>query len=339
MAPSDVILRVGEDSMVSAVVGAQSGKKLLSVSASVVMAITKDENEAITLEDGVITAVAAGTAEITAVSELAGLSGKLTVMVTKPVSKIVFSSPSDLNLAANESTAEITAMAHDEDDEVVAVRTNWAWESDDPSVASVAQTKDAEKNLVEMGAKATITGKGSGSAMITATVEGVSGSINVSVTGQRITREIDPSSSSEGNVFVWDQGLATPAFTDAGAPETGTVFNVNLRDIVSQVLITNWTLAVTPVASSATGGTAAVTGDTPVAQVDPLLGATMNPTDGIGLDSNGGTIAVTIAPASGGITSGIAVGDYHTFVSLTATGAREARLQFTIKVIDSTPDD
>ena len=49
----------------------------------VALTITKNADEAITLEDGMITAVGAGSAEITAVSELAGISGKLTVMVTK----------------------------------------------------------------------------------------------------------------------------------------------------------------------------------------------------------------------------------------------------------------
>ncbi len=334
MAPSEVIMRVGEDSMVSAVVGAQSGKKLPSVSATVTMSITKDENEAATLEDGVLTAVAAGTVEITAVSELAGLSGKLTATITKPVSKIVFSSASDLNLAANESSGEITAMAHDEDDEVVEVRTNWAWESDDPSVASVAQTK-ANKKLVEMGAKATITGKSSGSATITATVEGVSGEINVSVTGQRITRAIDPSTSDNGNLFVWDQGLATPAWTDAGADgTTGTAFTVNLRDIVSNELITNWTLVVAP-ATAVAGAAATPDTDPPVAQVNPTLGAAAEPASGTATTT--GTVTVTVTAAD--VPTGIVPGDYPTYVSLRSTGAREARLRFVLRVIDSTPDD
>ena len=332
MAPSTLILRVGEESMISAVVGAQSGKKLPSVSGTVAMAITKDESEAATLEDGMLTAVAAGTVEITATSELAGLTGMLTVTITKPVTKIVFSSASELNLAANESSGEITAMAHNEDDEVVAVRTNWDWESDDPSVASVAQTK-VDKKLVEMGAKATITGKSSGSATVTATVEGVSGEISVSVTGQSITRVIDPSASSRGNVFVWDIGLATAAWTDAGAPQTGTVFTVNLRDRVSNSLIDNWSLAVTP--TTATAGEAAVA-DPATAQVDPVLGASMSGSPAGTTET--GAVDVTIAPVAT-LADGIAVGTYHTFVSLTATGAREARLQFTIRVIDSTPDD
>ena len=73
-----------------AVVGAQSGKKLASVSATVTIAVTKNEDEAITFEDGMLVAVATGKAEITAKSELAGLSGKLKITVTNPVDKIMF---------------------------------------------------------------------------------------------------------------------------------------------------------------------------------------------------------------------------------------------------------
>ncbi len=331
MAPSSVILRVGEETMVIAAAGAQSGRKLPSVSATVTMAITDDDDEAITLEDGVLTAVGAGTAEITAESAIAGIAGKLTVTVTKPIDEIVFDASSDLNLAAGESTGEITATAHDEDGEVIMPRSDWSWASSDGSVASVAQKKDADNKLVDGGRIATITGKGSGDADITATVEGVSGSIAVNVTGQSVTRVIDPSSSSEGNVFVWDIGLETPGWTDAGAPEDGTEFTVNLRDRVSNSLIDNWTLSVTP--TSAAAGTAATEED---AQVDPVLGAVMDPADGA---ATTGAIEVTIAPHTDGVTDGITVGTYHTFVSLTSTGAREARLQFTISVIDSTPDE
>ena len=86
--PPKATMRVGEELMISAVAGAQSGKALPGI--PVTLAITKNDDEAITLEDGVITAVGAGSAEITAESELAGISGTLTITSTKPISKIVF---------------------------------------------------------------------------------------------------------------------------------------------------------------------------------------------------------------------------------------------------------
>ncbi len=322
-------MRVGEESMIVAVAGAQSGRALDAI--PVTIAITKNADDAITLEDGVITAAGVGSAEITAASELAGIAGKLKVTVTKPIDTIVFmigedddatEAPSSLNLAAGETYVnEITAVAHDEDGEVIEPRSDWSWSSSDKSVAAVEQKKDAMKKLVMMGAIGTITGKGPGDAEIMATVEDVSGSIAVNVTGQSITRVIDPSASNNGNEFVWDQGLDTPAYTEAGAPVAGTLFDVNLRDIVSNDLITAWTLAVTPAAPE-DGTTAANMG----------VGAT-------GANANAdGTITVTVVPPSS-VGTGVAVGTYQTFVSLKATGAREARLRFTVKVIDSTPDD
>lgn len=246
------ILRVDEEIAIVAAARSQSGKVLESV--PVTVAVTKDENEAITLEDGMITADAVGTAEITASSEIAGISGKLTVTVTLPVDKIVFmegdnDGPSELNLAAGETYAEITAVAHNKDGEVVPPRSNWTWKSTDTSVATVAQ-------LVMMGAKAKITGVGSGEATIMATVEDVTGSIDVRVTGQSITREIVASAANNGNSLVWDRGLDTAGYTDN---QNTTVFDVNLRDVASRDLITAWTLTVTPAAPGAADANTNVT--------------------------------------------------------------------------------
>ena len=327
-APIDIILRVDEERMVKAAARSQSGNVLDGIPVS--MAIKKNEDEAITLEDGVLTAVGAGSAVVTAGSELAGIAGDINVTVTKPIDTIVFmvgegddatEAPSELNLAAGETySMEITAVAHDEDGEKVTPRSDWSWSSSDKSVATVAQKKDADKKLVMMGAIASITGKGSGDAEIMATSEGVSGSIAVSVTGQSITREIDPSASNNGNEFVWDQGLDTPAYTDAGAPLTGTMFDVNLRDIVSSDLITTWTLAATPTTPG-----------------DGTVAANMGVGAAVANANADGTITVTVTPP-GSVAATVATGTYQTFVSLKATGAREARLRFTVKVIDSTPE-
>ena len=110
-------------------------------------------------------------------------------------------------------------------------------------------------------------------------------------------------------------------YTSAGAPVAGTVFNVDLRDIESNNLIKDWTLIVAPDAP----------GDGSDAE-NITVGATPD-TDGANDD---GTIAVTVVPPTA-IDPAVAVNTYQTFVSLKATGAREARLRFTVKVIDSTP--
>ena len=114
--------------------------------------------------------------------------------------------------------------------------------------------------------------------------------------------------------------METPGYTDAGAPVAGTVFDVNLRDIGSNDLITAWTLSLSP--DTVGDGTSAA---------NMTVGAAG------GTITADGTIPVTVTPPAN-VATDVAVGTYQTFVSLNATGAREARLRFTVKVIDSTPE-
>ena len=328
-APQDVELRVGEERMVKAAARSKSGNILASI--PVTIAIHEDDDEAITLdEDGLLTAAGAGDAIVRAESMIAGIAGNLNVMVTKPIDKIVFAPDTDdYSLAAGESTGEITATAEDEDGNEITPRSGWSWESDDTGVATVAKVKvendDGDMVVKGMGQHAMITGAGTGSTEIMATAEGVSGSISVSVTGQSITRVIDPSASNNGNSFVWDlgkdggAGFTTPEVASGNAT---TVFDVNLRDVMSGDLITAWTLGVSP--ANPVAGTAATDSD---AQVDPAVGAAA------GTANDDGTVTVTITAEP--VTTDIDEGVYETFVSLTATGAREARLRFTIEVVDT----
>ena len=326
------ILRVGEDVMIEAAARAQSEKVLDGI--PVTVAITKNADEAINLEDGMITAVGAGMAVITAVSELAGISGKLTVNVTKPINKIVFDpDKSDYSLAAGESTGELMTTAQDEDGKTITPRSAWSWSSADPGVATVAKVKDGDM-VKGMGQYAMITGAGTGSTEIMATAEGVSGSISVSVTGQRITREFDPSSSNNGNHFVWDRGKTGGAgFTtpDVASGDATTEFEVSLRDMVSNDLLTVWDLGVTP-ASPVAGTAADPNADPATMQIDPKVGAA-GANEGAASAATGGSVTVTVT--ANPVPDGIDAGTYETFVSLTSTGAKEARLRFTIEVIDA----
>ncbi|MDE2728418.1 MAG: hypothetical protein OXI19_10355 [Gemmatimonadota bacterium] len=333
-------LRVGEEIMVMAVAGAQSGAKLPSVSATVTMAITKDENEAVTLEDGVLTAMGAGTAEITAGSVIAGIAGKLTVTITKPIDKIVFTipdgddskaAPKEIVLADGQTYAnQITAVAQDEDGVTIDPRGDWSWDGGGvASVKNVTEKKDGKDVPVMKGAVVTITGDSAGDSEVTATVGGendTSGSIAVIVSGQTRTRRIVASTSSNGNNFVYDRGRTlTDGTVEAGwtTPATGTtaptsVFDVNLRDLDSNDLLTVWTLNIT----GATG--TAVAGD---ATNDPAVGVNQ------GTINDDGTIAVTISTANPD--AAVEAGTYETFISLSATGARAENLRFTITVIDA----
>ena len=325
-------MRVGEELMIAAVAGAQSGKALDGI--PVTLAITKNDDEAITLEDGVITAAGAGSAEITAASELAGIAGKLSVTVTKPIDKIVFMMGEDddatevkgpVILAAGQSHAEITAMAKDADGVVIDPRSDWSWESTDTGVATVKQK--TEKNmagkdvLVMKGAIGTITGAGSGDADIMATAEGVSGSIAVSVTGQTKTAFIRASTSNNGNIFVWDRGKDTDADTDGIQPgwnNANTMFQVFLYDIVSNERIGG---PVTLTTSDATvvdiqGSTAGVL------EVTATSGGTAAPTVQINpmpADPESGPSAADATPRTA-------------VVSLTATGADPVRIFFSVQI-------
>ena len=337
-----ITLRVDEESMVSAVAGAQSGRKLPSITETVTMEITKDENDAVTLEDGVLTAVGAGTAEITAESVIAGISGKLTVTVTNPIDKIVFmvgsgdgatEADSEFFLAASESTDEITAVAHDEDGDVVAPRSDWVWESSDKSVATVKQRtekKDGKDVLVMKGAHGTITGAGTGSTSIIVTSEGVSGSIDVTVTGQRVTRSIEASNSNNGNTFTWDRGRVDPddensfeaGFTGDTASNDATTasteFDVDLYDAISGERLDFQAVGDITITNNNSTSSAVIVGT-------PTLA--------------GGTLTVTVsAPDGSSVINGnpqIVKGTHQSILTIRTTGADPIKLRFTLVVKDA----
>ena len=345
----DVIrtLRIGEEHMISAVVGAQSGKKLPSVSATVMIKVTKNEDEAITFEDGMLAAVATGKAEITASSELAGISGKLVVTVTNPVDAIMFVVGEDEDehsgeefLAVGQKTGVITAVAVDEDGKAVPMpRGSFEWASKDKSVATVATpNKDANDNTIDK--EGVITGAGAGETMITATREGVTGSISVTVTGQATTRRIVATTSSNGNTLTADRaadGSITWPLT--------TVFNVNVYDTISNERTENFTLGVSI-------NKVAVFDVTTTPALSPLLSTTADAdplvrssTASAGADND--EIAVTLtgilaALADVATTTDVDESDNarqdSIIVTLTATGADPVNLRFTAKV-PATPDN
>ena len=107
---------------------------------------------------GLVTAVANGTATITATSGSA--SGSATVTVAQKVSEVSVS-PGTVELMALGATVQLTAEARDSNGHVVA-EAEFAWESSDTSVATVD-----EAGLV--------TAVGTGTAQVTATSSGAAG--------------------------------------------------------------------------------------------------------------------------------------------------------------------
>ncbi len=324
-------MRIGEERMITAVLRSQSEEVLESI--AVTMTESKDADNAIETEVdaddpsmAMVTAEQKGEATIMATAELVGISAKLKYTVTKPIKKVVFmigtgddavEAPSEIFLAAGEVyNTEIIAVAKDEDNNVLTPRSDWVWSSD-KSVAEVAQKKDADDKLVMKGAIAlTITGKGAGDTEVTATTEGdVSASINVSVSGQSVTRRIVASSSNNGNAFVFDRGASGgAAFNNAT-----TLFNVNLINTVTNEAIDTYSLTIAPAAG--------VAGDATTA---PTVGAAETTPAAM---ANGGTAVVTVTPATPD--AAVKAGTYESYVSLKSTGAKEVRLRFTIQVKDA----
>ena len=330
-------LRVGEELTVKAAARSQSGKILESI--PVAITIHEDDDEAITLEDGLITAVGTGDVIVRAESALAGISGDLNITVTNPITKVVFDpDDSEYFLAAGEGTGEITAIAQDDDGNVITPRDNWSWESVDDGVATVAKSMvpdpdDAEKMVVKgIGQHASITGAGPGDTMIMASVEGVSGSIDVSVTGQSVTRVLRASRSSGGNVFTWDRGAdlnndetLDPAWTGDAAAADGTsaatefevdIYDANSGERLDFTAVGDITVSVAP---SGDGARA-------VAAATPVLA--------------GGTLTIEVTPPDGDsvIDAGGSEWDadtYQSFITISATGANPLKLRFAIVVVDA----
>jgi uncharacterized protein YjdB len=115
--------------------------------------------------DGLVTGVAPGQATITATVE--GVSGTLQVAVTlKPVASVSVNAPA-ASVAAG-STLQLAAVAHDSAGAPLSGRAV-AWQSDHPGLATVSGT-----GLLSAAAP--------GAVKVTATVEGVQGSLSLTVT-------------------------------------------------------------------------------------------------------------------------------------------------------------
>ena len=136
---------------------------------------------------GVVTAVGAGSATVTATSE--GQTASVSVTVTRPAIASIALTPASATLlvgvldTTNLGTTSIAATAKDASGHQLSGRTI-TWASDAPSVATVSST-----GVVKAAA--------AGSANVTATAEGQSGSAPITVTRAAVaTVSINPQTSS-----------------------------------------------------------------------------------------------------------------------------------------------
>ena len=221
--PQSLLLRKGQEATVKAVVRTQDGE--IIEGAELTWSIDEEE-ENIEVEDGVITALASNhkggddfgkynASKIMFKSPTHLVAGELLVNVSNPVAKVKLSKDSLISLAIGQK-AMVTAMALDGDDKPVpnlGAMGNYEWESDSGSAGVDADKhtsgEDKGKFTMPAGAAATITGKKSGDAAISASIEGKSASVDVTVSGSSTLRELvysDPGTQT----FVWNQDQALP---------------------------------------------------------------------------------------------------------------------------------
>ena len=147
---------------------------------------------------GAVTAVGTGTAHITATSEGQSGSAQVTVFATAVASVSVSLAPSTIGVGR---TTQATATTKDGNGTVIFGRTI-AWSSDNTAVATVS-------------AAGVVTGVATGSANITATSEGQSGS-----TGVTVALQLGFGSSAEKIRIVDIGGTFTPTRTGSSAAAT-----------------------------------------------------------------------------------------------------------------------
>ena len=238
---TSILLRVGQEATVKAVVRTQDGA--IVEDAELVWSIDEEE-EGISVEDGVITALASNynlddgkysAAMVSFKSSTHLVAGELSVMVSNAVAKVKLNKDSLIPLAIGESTS-ITASALDSDDKPVpnlGAMGNYEWASDSGS-AGVGADKHASgdnkgKFVMAAGAQATITGKSSGDATVSASIEGASASVDVAVSGSSITREIIYT-EPDTRTFTWERNQASPEWKD---DTFSTTFEVELYNAIS----------------------------------------------------------------------------------------------------------
>ena len=263
---------------------------------------------------GLVSGVAAGSATITATSE--GQSGTASITVTVPVASVTVS-PASASVPAGQ-TAQLTATPKDVNGNPLSGRVI-SWASSNTLVATVSSS-------------GLVTGKVAGSATITATSEGQSGTASVTVTAVPVASvTVTPASASvnEGNTV---QLTATPKDVN-GNPLSGRVVtwassNTSVATVSSSGLVTGKVAGSAMITATSEGqsGTSAITVvHVPVASVTvspssasvpagSALQLTATPKDAAGNPLSGRTIAwsssntAVATVSSSGLVSGVVAG-------------------------------
>jgi len=172
VSPSSSSVSIGDRLSLHAVVQDTTGQP---VSDADVFWSTEDASIATISDDGVVTGVAPGTTRILA--NVAGKSGLGTVSVRAAVVRVAVASvtisPQKPPAIAKNENLSLTADLKDASGKVITLGRVVTWTSSDPSIASVTPKTGTYS--------ATVTGIKEGTATVTATSEGKSASVTVTV--------------------------------------------------------------------------------------------------------------------------------------------------------------
>jgi uncharacterized protein YjdB len=245
ISPSSATLTEGETQQFTAIARDASGNELEGR----VIAWSSDDEDVFTVDaSGLVLAVGAGTGELTATSE--GQAASVTIEVEEAAVAEVTVTPSSATLVSGQATT-LNATVRDGDGNALTGRTV-TWSSSNSQVASV-------------NSNGRVTGGNSGTATITATSEGVSGTAQITVSVVPVAFvEVSPASAS---VSVGQSAQFQAIARDASGTElpnrvpTWSLSNDNIASINQSGLVTTQSQGTTTVRADIEGieGTATLT--------------------------------------------------------------------------------
>lgn len=178
---------------------------------------------------GLVTGIAVGSALITAT--LDGVQGSATVIVTPATLTSITVTPTNPSIIKR-TTVQLTATAHFSDSTTEDLTSQVSWTSADNTIAKVSD---------RLRTKGLVTGMRVGSALITATLDGVQGSTTVTVTRATLTAITVRPANPTMDVFDVLQLTANGHFSDGTIRNLTQLVNwVSSNPKVAHVISSSW---------------------------------------------------------------------------------------------------
>jgi hypothetical protein len=224
---------------------------------------------------GLAQTLTAGTTTISASS--AGVAGTTVLTVSAAVITSIEVTPSPLVLAKG-TTGQLSAIATYSDDSTKDVSATASWTSSDTAIATVS-------------AAGVATGVQAGSAMITATSAGVTGSTNIQVTAAVLV-----------SIAVSPASVSIPLGTTEQCKATGTFNDASTQDLTGSVQWSSSNAAVATVSMASTSAGLASSVGAGTAKITATLGAVSNAATLT--VTSAGLVSISVTPARPSIVLG-----------------------------------